>query len=200
MDLESVDFQTGDVLLFHQERYWFSRVVEFFTDSKYSHVAMVLKDPEFTTPPLKGLYIFESGVESIPDAENGRIKFGVQIVPLEKIISEYPGNVYYRKLDCVRDEAFNEKMAKIHSNVHNISYDTDVADMIKAVMHVDVGDLQKQTTYWCSALLSYIFVELGFLPEDTPWTLITPKQFSSGYKNKLEMTGTCTLEDEVQLK
>jgi hypothetical protein len=37
---------------------------------------------------------------------------------------------------------------------------------------------QKQTMYWCSALVAYIYVSLGFLPETTPWTMIFPKQFS----------------------
>ena len=36
---------------------------KYFTKSKYTHIAMILKDPSFTNPPLKGLYIIESGEE-----------------------------------------------------------------------------------------------------------------------------------------
>jgi hypothetical protein len=191
--IEDLDLQTGDILLYHEKDFWFSRIVEYFTGSQFSHVAMVIKDPGFTEPPLKGLYIFESGEEAIPDSENGRKKFGVQIVPLEQVVQNYNGRIYLRRLKCIRDNKFDEKFKKIHSNVHNIKYDTNLSDMMKALRHdnsisncIDktedkltdnIG--QKQTEYWCSALMAYVFTQLNFLPEDCQWTYIIPKQFST---------------------
>ncbi len=196
----AVDFQTGDILLFSNKKFWFSRIVEWFTSSKYSHVGMVFKDPKFTEPTLEGLYLFESGTESTPDAENGRIKFGVQVQPLKEIIADYDGEVYYRKLTCDRDEVFYDNMAKIHSAVHNLPYDTDPIDMIRALNgQLDcnhLSEVQRETKYWCSALMAYAFVKLGYLPGSTPWTLILPKQFASNCADRLKFIN-CQLGDEI---
>jgi hypothetical protein len=190
IDFDLDNLETGDILLYHASDFWFSSLVEWFTGSQFSHVSMVLKEPQFTTPPLKGLYIFESGEENIPDAENGRNKFGVQIVPFEEAIKGYMGKIYLRKMTCTRDTTFYENLTKAHSNVHNITYDVNPIDMIKAITHNYTGKTQKETSYWCSALQSYLLVQLGFLLEDTPWTLIVPKQFSS----------TCLSSDKLQFK
>ena len=39
--------------------------------------------------------------------------------------------------------------------------------------------------FWCSALVSYVFVELGWLPKDLNWSLVCPIQFSSGHPEPL---------------
>ena len=201
MNIDDIEFQTGDLLLFSGNPSIVSRVIEFFTGSIFSHVAIVIKDPQFTSPPLKGLYILESGLETIRDSENHRYKFGAQIVPLYNIINKYEGTVYYRKLNCERNDNFCLKLAEAHSNVHNEPYDIDPIDMIKAVLDIYDGNNQKQTEYWCSALVGYIYSKLGFLPKDIPWTLLTPQQFSSNNtkkSNSLHFTN-CTLGTDVKI-
>ena len=96
---DDTDFQTGDILVYHATRFWYSRFVEYFTDSKYCHVSMILKDPTYIHPDLKGIYILESGMEEFPDSEDGKYKLGVQIVPLKKVLEKYDGQIYYRKLN-----------------------------------------------------------------------------------------------------
>ena len=39
---------------------------------------MVLKDPSFLHPTLKGLYVWESSWEGKADPQDGKIKLGVQ--------------------------------------------------------------------------------------------------------------------------
>ena len=47
---------------------------------------MVLKDPAFIHPNLKGYYgIWESGREGKPDPQDNKIKLGVQITPFHQI-------------------------------------------------------------------------------------------------------------------
>lgn len=192
MDFDTL--QTGDILLYHGQHYWFSTLVEWVTGSNYSHVSIVVKDPNFTNPPLKGLYILESGTENIPDVEDNKYKFGVQLVPLKQVVDNYDGVIYYRKLVCVRDDKFYKLLSEAHTEVHNIKYDTDVVDMIKSL--TNYGCVQKKNEFWCSALVSYIYTKLGFLPESTPWTIIQPEQYSSSSPSKLQFIN-CTLEDEV---
>ena len=83
------EFQTGDILLFHHNNNFssiesgflsiFTDLIMWATKSKYSHTAIIIKDPEFTNPPLKGLYILESSYESFPDVEDKEFKLGVEL-------------------------------------------------------------------------------------------------------------------------
>ena len=77
--------KTGDLLLFDNKGGGimgiFSSLIKKITKSDISHIAMVLKDPDFIDPPLKGIYVRESNYEGKPDPQDGTIKFGVQITP-----------------------------------------------------------------------------------------------------------------------
>lgn len=193
------DLETGDILLFSNNSFWFSRLVEWFTASPMSHTAIVIRDPTFTEPPLLGLYMLESGEEATVDAENGRKKFGVQVQDLKTVINSYDGNVWVRKLTCTRGPEFYETLYKCHSEVHNLPYDTSAKDFMKALKKDYTGDDQRLDTFWCSALVSYIYTELGFLPDDTPWTLIAPDQLSSTHQPALPWQD-CKLSENIVLK
>ena len=53
---------------------------------------MVIKDPAFIHPSLKGTYIWESSWEGKPDPQDGEIKLGVQITPFLEIYDHYKYN------------------------------------------------------------------------------------------------------------
>ena len=44
MNINEIDFETGDLLLFHEIGNCISSMIELCTKSKYSHCAIVLKD------------------------------------------------------------------------------------------------------------------------------------------------------------
>ena len=75
--------KTGDLLLCDDLAYgsWgvFSWVIKFMTKSDFSHVGMIVVDPEFTTTPLKGTFVWTSGISDVPDADDNTKKFGVQL-------------------------------------------------------------------------------------------------------------------------
>ena len=190
------ELETGDIILF-SGNYFLSYIIEYFTNSIYSHVGVVLKNPNLGDARFKGIYLLESGFENTPDPENHRIKKGVQIINLEDKIKNYKGRIYVRKLHCTRNEKFYEKIIKIHSNVHNIPYDLNPIDWIKGYYKLNIGNTQKENTYWCSALVSYVYVELGFLDKNIPWTLISPKELSSS-SNELKFIN-CKLDNDKQI-
>ena len=64
------DWQTGDLILFKNINSCFGKMMKFFTGSEYTHVGIILKNPQFTYPPLVGLYFWESCNENYPDAED----------------------------------------------------------------------------------------------------------------------------------
>ena len=78
--------ETGDVILFNGQGFWFSYLVEWFTESSWSHVGVVLRDPVFDNKEMKGLYLWESAEEAFQDAEDNCKKWGVQIQDLDRII------------------------------------------------------------------------------------------------------------------
>ena len=185
---------TGDIILF-SGNYIVSKAIEFITGSIYSHVGVVIKNPKFIDKNLEdGLYIIESGTESINDPENNRKKFGVQLTKLDYIINNYYGKLYYRKLNCIRDELFYNNIYKIHSDIHNLPYDYSIIDLLKAELNINIGNTQKNTTFWCSALVAYIYVKLDFLDSSLPWTIIKPFDFSD--KSKKLLFKNCKLNNE----
>ena len=98
------DLQTGDILLFSHVPnsgifQMFSNfldfVIKYWTNSKYNHIGIVVRDPNFTYgEKLRGLYLLESNYEGCPDSEDNEIKFGVQLVPLDKAFVNNYSNVY----------------------------------------------------------------------------------------------------------
>ena len=175
------NFETGDIILFHtnSKTNWFGQFVQFFTRSPYSHVGMILRDPKFTHKKLVGLYLWESGRENFPDAEDKKKKFGVEIVDLDKMIqSTGTMNLYYRKLNFKNGFKINEeRLNAIYNVVHNKPYDKVPRDWIEALFKVD-SDPQKTDRFWCSALVGFIYTKLGLLPEDTDWSILRPDFFS----------------------
>jgi len=213
MNLENIkdQFNTGDILLFHHnndfttiERGMFSiftDLIMYFTGSRYSHTAIIIKDPSFTSPPLKGLYVLESSWEDFPDVEDKEYKLGVELEELDKVLDTYKnGEVYWRQLKCERNDEFNEKMVETHSVVHNRPYDIIPSDWLKAALHINKGDIHKKKTFWCAALVAFAYVQWGFLDKETPWTLVSPKMLGTEVNNKYELEFCkCIIEKEVKL-
>ena len=193
--------KTGDILLYNSKTIM-GRVIEYFTGSRYSHVSMILKDPTYIDPKLKGLYIIESGMENIPDSLTGKKIFGVQIIPLEHALDYYKGSlmggVYYRKTDILRNTDFTEKIKTIVMKTEGVKYDLQVLDWFRALFDVEIGNRQLTNSFWCSALLAYIYVELGLLDKDLEWSMIEPKQFSY-YENKRLSYKNCEVLAEKQI-
>lgn len=179
-----MNLKTGDLILCDDLGYkdWglFSWFIKFMTKSDFSHVGMIVKDPDFTDPPMKGIYVWMSGTSYFPDAEDNTMKFGVQFVPYHEYVTTYTGKLYIRKFHSERyDEIFtSEKLKKIHQAVYNKPYDTVIADWIEAYCKKDPHP-QKTNRFVCSAFVGYIFTKLTLLPEDTDWSILCPSYFSS---------------------
>jgi hypothetical protein len=123
------NLDTGDLLLFHSNKP-IGCCIQFCTNSKYCHIGMVLKDPIYINPNLKGYYLWESSSEPFPDAEEKELFYGVQITPLEKVLQEYgSGNVYYSKLFLVNNLDAS-KLVKVHEEIHHHKYDLNVIDWL----------------------------------------------------------------------
>lgn len=205
-----LNLNTGDIILFRGQSL-LSRSIEYFSSSMYSHVGIVLKNPNYLVDRLSpgnnmedGYYILESTFDGVPDVENKNIKVGVQIHDLEYTLeNSVPGTVYIRKVDCVRDEKFKEKLIAIHDKIHNIPYDLKISDWIRALKDLNepLEDIKEKSTkdsnqFWCSALVAYVLEELGIIEPNLPFEVIAPKDFSSFEGNRIKFL--CPIsEDEL---
>ena len=103
---------SGDLILYTSKK-WYSYIIEFLGWSKYSHVSMVIKDPIWISPDLKGLYIFESGAEDVKDVLDGKKVYGVQLVKLEDSLK------YYKTLTLIGDQSKNNGVSGKYSRLTN---------------------------------------------------------------------------------
>lgn len=208
------EFDTGDILLFSDKTFIPSRIIEYCSGSKYSHAGIILKDPTYIRSDLKGLYILEStGLTDLPDVEEHKLKTGVQIRKLEDIYNEYDGAIFWRKLHISRDENFFKTMNDIHKSVHGLPYDFNIIDWVEALFNVQFQNVQITKTFICSALVTYIYLRLGLVENDTPWTIIRPKDLGTEFdneaqlfnvrstdKSRIKFTNNCLLDKEIIIK
>jgi len=175
------DLKTGDVLLFDYEGKgyfgWWSAAIRYFTKSNISHIAMVLKDPTFINPTLKGTYIWESSYEGKPDPQDGKVKLGVQITPLAEVLDGYQGRIYLRRAQCVADSFNPTKLEELHKVVYDKPYDLVPTDWIEAAVQED-PEPQKTSRFWCSAFVGYLYTQCGLLVPETDWSILRPADFT----------------------
>ena len=201
-----MDLKTGDILLFDYKAGGlfgiFTKLIKYFTKSTYSHVAMVIKDPTFIHPSLKGTYIWESSWEGKPDPQDGEIKLGVQITPYSEIYEHYKqknSNIFLRRVVCDPKLFNDEVLAKVHKIVYDKPYDIVPKDWIGAITRND-PEPQKTSRFWCSALVGYIYTKCGLLEQDTDWSNLRASDFSLEYKDNLKFSNGAFLElNEIQL-
>ena len=224
MDSQIHAFKTGDILLYNTTKYWYSRLIERFTSSDYSHVSMVLHRPTWLDPSLceEEYYVLESGSECFPDAVSGEFKFGVQVCPLSKVWAEYAsqgyGHLYVRRIRFLNADGNDDENAgptkledgikAAYEKTNACPYDLNPCDWIKCYFDESkslpqIEDTkqrdQKTTSFWCSALISFVLVVAGFLDKSVPWTIITPYDFSVFCKPQRLVFHGCSYDADALL-
>jgi len=199
--------ETGDIILY-QTRFWYSRLIEYVSKSDYSHISIVLKNPTWLDPDLnEEFYLLESGGEVFDDAVSGKKKFGVQIAPLKKVFDEYQnknyGHLYTRKLNSdLSQEEIKHKIKEAYTEVRKATYDINPCDWLAAIADLnkplnEINGYEKMNCFWCSALTAFVFMKIGFLEKNIPWTIISPSDFSCR-NTRLEFI-KCRLENDKLL-
>ena len=194
------NLKTGDIILFCGRSdgwiQYFSDLIKYATHSNYSHVGMIVKDPDFISPGLKGTFVWESGWEGIPDPQDGIVKLGVQLTPLNEMLKTYEGSkVIVRKLNCPDNLFTKSKLKQIHDVVYLRPYDINPYDWIQAFFRSDINP-RKTDRFWCSALVGYIYTECGILNANTDWSILRPSDFSLDGED-LNYNEGCSLDNSV---
>jgi len=197
------NLKTGDIILY-DTRFWYSRLIEYFSNSIYSHVALIIKNPTWLSPNLlEEFYLIESGGEVFNDSITGKPKFGVRVSSLRTVYEQYLnggyGQLYIRNISTnLTDIMIEESIKKAYDKVMNDIYDFNPIDWLRAYYNINksIDEIiidkhnEKTDAFTCSAFIAFIFVEIGFLDKNIPWTILTPCDFSV-YKKRLTFTN-CT--------
>ena len=197
------NLKTGDLIFFTGHKTgclkYFSSMIEYATHSNYSHVAMVLKDPTYINPNLKGLYVWESGLEGKPDPQDGSIKLGVQLTPLQEILDNFTeAKAILRTVKCDDTHFTAEQLKGIHEVVYKKPYDIVPLDWIGALFKKDKNP-QKTDRFWCSALVGYIYVECGIIDPKTDWSIMRPSDLSLDGDNLKYINGCSLSNEEIKI-
>jgi hypothetical protein len=205
-ELNKKTLKTGDLLLCDDLQYssWgiFSWFIKFMTKSDFSHVGMIVVDPNFTDIPLKGTYVWTSGISDVPDPDDDTKKFGVQFIPYDHFITTYGGKIYLRRIEFTNTEEYHnifndEKLKEIHKVVYDKPYDIVVTDWIEAYCKKDRHP-QKTSRFFCSSFIGYVYTKLGLFNESLDWSILYPSYFSSENKT-FSMLHDASLSKEHQI-
>jgi len=178
-----MDLKTGDIILFSEHPYggWLACIdwgIRCMTKSPYSHVGIIVINPPWTK---KGTYIWDSSKHIHKDPEDGKIKYGIALIPIEDYINCSSGKQKLYKRSPINPqtyELFNDKaLMTIHDKVYGCHYDNMIGHWLAAFLHILIPRTDKR--FWCSAFVSYTLTELGILDSDTDWTIISPADLSS---------------------
>ena len=172
-----MEMKNCDILLF-QSNYrgwfgWWGWIVSKITRSKWTHVALVLKDPTYVDSSYKGLYVLESGSEPWNNT------WGVLVSPLDRVLDDSSHKcVALRRLLDV--DIPNHQLEIVYRTVKGKKYDTNVLDLLgnelKSKWLANPRELDK---FVCSSFVGYVYTALGLLKEDTPWFFMQPWHFST---------------------
>ncbi|MEM9276770.1 MAG: hypothetical protein AAGA80_28105 [Cyanobacteria bacterium P01_F01_bin.143] len=192
---QPMQLKTGDIVLFHGKGF-FSWAIKFSTKSNWSHVGMVVNDPDVHEEPM----IFESTtLSNVRDSLTGKRRGGVQLVSYKDRINSYNGKIAVRPLNVSRSDAFEEKVKNIINQLHGREYEESLWQLANSSWDLLPISENKEdlSSVFCSELVAHIYQELGFLDESKPSNEYTPGDFEENAKLEL-LTGK--LLGEVPVK
>lgn len=176
-------FNTGDLLFFHgNKKSLIDDLIMDVSDSPYSHVGMIIVDPKWDQS-IKGPYLLQSASGYTYSEEDREEEKGVT---LASIPESFEGVDIRRYGGTMNTETLKE----VHDEVHRLPYDTSWWDWIKAgLSHLGfsrwVQNERHDNNFWCSALVAFVYVKMGILPEKTNWSNLAPGDLAQMTINEL---------------
>ena len=192
-ELDENIFSTGDIILCHSnpppgKKYdpGLDGIIEWATNSPWEHVVMVIKDPWWTNPPLKGIFVFQSGwgPNSYKDVLNDKVS-GVTLNHINDFLANRQ-NIYIRKLyNLTFNKILAKKFVKAFQTAHGKPYDANPCHWLAAGLNsiftckcCNCLNPKHKSNYWCSALVAFMYRELGIIPKAIDWSNTTPAELN----------------------
>lgn len=189
------NINTGDLVLFSGKGH-FSNIIKLGTLSKWSHCGLILKVPEYDF-----IAIWESTtLSNIKDLESGKLRKGVQLVPLSDRINKYNGDIAIRHLQGADlPENSVKKLMDLRKELRGKYYEKSKVELFKAAYDGPLGKNQEDlSSIFCSELVAEAYQRLGLFSETKPSNEYTPADFAD---NKMrDLKNEFYLSDEILVK
>lgn len=180
--------KTGDIILFSGQ-YEMSKLVQTIEDSKWSHVAMVMRLPEYDFP----LLYEATDLVNLPDLLHNDYITGPKVVDLKKRLETYGDDlvpykapVYsIRRLEKPLPADSSKKLKDLLNELHGLpnpsSLDMVLGTLLGRYLHIK-SDSKSIT---CSGFIALTYEHLGLIKGDMPINGYAPKDFSTDGDLKL---------------
>ena len=189
------ELDTGDIVLFRGHTL-FSRLIQRATRSAWSHVAMVMRLPEYDM-----LALYEStGLGTLPDMISGEVRRGVQLVPLSERVRACSGAIAVRRLVGVTlGRSERGALMDLRRELRGRPYERSLVDLARAVYDGAGGaNAEDLSSLFCSELVAEAYQRLGLLGDGIPSSEYTPGDFGAHSRLALlrgELAGEQVLAD-----
>ena len=188
--------ETGDIVLFSGKG-GISAGIKWFTISKWSHVGMVVRLPDWNM-----VLLWESTtLSNIADVMDGKAKQGVQLVALSERLRTYGGEAAIRRLSVKRTAAMNNALMKLRQEVKGRPYETSKVELVKAAYDGWWGEnTENLSSLFCSELVAEAYQRMGLLSNAKRALAsneFTPKDFSAAADPALKLLKNARLGKEV---
>ena len=188
--------ETGDIVLFSGKG-GISAGIKWFTISKWSHVGMVVRLPDWNM-----VLLWESTtLSNIADVMDGKAKQGVQLVALSERLRTYGGEAAIRRLSVKRTAAMNNALMKLRQEVKGRPYEKSKVELVKAAYDGWWGEnTENLSSLFCSELVAEAYQRMGLLSNAKRALAsneFTPKDFSAAADPALKLLKNARLGKEV---
>jgi len=189
---------TGDIVLFSGKG-GISAGIKWFTISKWSHVGMVVRLPDWNM-----VLLWESTtLSNVADVIDGKAKQGVQLVALSERLRTYGGEAAIRRLSVKRTTAMNNSLMRLRQEVKGRPYEKSKVELVKAAYDGWLGEnTENLSSLFCSELVAEAYQRMGLLSNSKnalPSNEFTPKDFSAAAAPALKLLKNAKLGKEVSV-
>ena len=182
------ELSTGDLILFDGPGPE-SELIELIDHSSFSHVAMVVRLPEFEKP----LLWTSDEIVTITDVLSDKREKGVHLLDLGEVLkfcnqkTSKTGKHYkytWRKLSYHKPDDFMDLLMRFMQKTDGTAFPS----LKEMALHFLLGKLGISTgtkSMFCSELITDTFVHLNLLPSDTIINSYSPGNYAEGHHLKL---------------
>ncbi len=190
-EVDDMEFQMHGVALFSGTDP-FSVAIKVATESRYSHVGILLHDARSDVSDLSSWYCFES------TGSAGEVLSGVlphtRVTSWADVSTQYSGGVASRLL--VSEKAPDVKAVTKFIRANNgRAYENDIGELLNALS--DGNDKPDMETVFCSELTADLMQKLGIIDSKISSNNYLPSEFSVDKENLPFLSGYSLGDEEV---
>ena len=209
--------RTGDIIL-SSGRISFSKTIELAYGSTWSHISMIIRNPDMNlllhygvnhdvaSDPSSCVYVVESETDTLDNREGG----GVQIVEFRQwvnhVLSEGKNELFVVRHLKFHESSKDEKMEHQFPNLANHliqvrfrQFEVHPLELLKVIFKKNKK--KDETSLFCSEFVASCLVQMGLIPPNTLTNNYGPKDFSSETNNiNTVLLWGASYSDEVRIK